>query len=201
MLYTATYALRLAFLWGIAPSEGAVALRGAIALLAPLLELLEIISVSLFAVGLTGTYALLGRSSMQGIVGLILVYLSILAIVSFVVFAVATVTFADPGGSLEWLLFAQEAARVAKYLLLGSGVLLLAAAVFGARILGRWKILPLILGLLFIVPPLNVLVLQLFPVTVQQATFASMLASVFQGLGWVLLGSVLWVYASHSSPP
>lgn len=105
-----------------------------------------------FAAGLTGLYALLGRRSVLGIAGLALAYLSVLATVSSIVasFYVSyqAATNSDTGFDPPGVLFA---VGLTQALLLAGGILLVGVAAFGARTLGRWRILPLALGLLTLV--------------------------------------------------
>jgi hypothetical protein len=82
-------------------------------------------------------------------------------------------------------------------LLLGGGVLLISIASFRTLILGRWRILPLVLGLLSVTVALFPVLGSYFgwPFVLWNVIHGSLV--VLQGLCWVLLGGVLWVYASR----
>jgi hypothetical protein len=190
VLSAAASVLTLVLASRAAPTGGAQA-----ALLAPLISFGNVVSMFFLVAGLMGLCALLGRHSKLGISGIILACLALLAAISHPVFAVTSVAFADPTNPTRWLTIAQEAALWARGLLLGCAVLLLAFATYGSRTLGRWELLPLILGLLIIVPALYRPVRYVYPIEVPPAFLA--LTLVLQGLCWVLLGGALWAYASR----
>lgn len=80
---------------------------------------------------------------------------------------------------------------------MGGGVLLLGAIPFKDRALGRWSVLPLILGFLY----LN---LSLLPALISYLGWTGAPFVLFFGplailrtACWVLLGGVLWAYASR----
>ncbi len=171
----------------------------------PLFALLELLGVAIalfLATGLTSLYALLGRRSRPGISGLVLAYLSVLASLSFIVFAIVYVSYQllmDTDGRIRnpWIVFPENAIDLAGALLLGGGALLLGAIAFKDRVLGRWSVLPLILGFLY-------LTLSLLPALVSYlgwtgAPFVLFLwpLAILRAACWVLLGGVLWTYASR----
>ena len=71
-------------------------------------------------------------------------------------------------------------------LFVGFGLTLFGSSIIEARLLGRWKALPLIMGLVSILavmmPPWN---------------FAGVVAWTLFGLGWTVLGYVLWSYRNE----
>lgn len=166
-----------------------------------LLELLGVAVAVFLATGLTGLYALLGRRSRPGLSGLVLAYLAVLASLSFIVFAIVYVSsqlLADTDGRIRnpWIAFPENAVDLTGALLLGGEALFLGAIAFKNRVLERWGVLPLILGFLYLtlslLPALGYLgwteapfVLFLGPLAILRAAF------------WVLLGGVLWAYASR----
>lgn len=171
----------------------------------PLFVILELsgVAVVLFvATGLTGLYALLGRRSRLGASGLSLAYLSVLASLSFIVFAIVYVSYqrlVDTDGSIRnpWAVFPGNAVDLTGALLLGGGILLLGAIAFKNRILGRWSILPPILGFLYLsLPLLPALVSYLGWTGVSVLLFLGPLA-ILRAACWILLGGVLWTYASR----
>ena len=145
-LYVAIGSLNLVVFSGTLPPV-------AVGLLAPVSSLASIVVSLLFAVGLVGLYALLGRRSWLGISGLLLAFSSVLAAVSQVVLPVASLLFADLGGPTPWLISAREAISLIRGLLLGCGVLLLSVAAFKTRTLVRWVILPPFMSALTLTAP------------------------------------------------
>ncbi|MCA1715486.1 MAG: hypothetical protein LC781_01065 [Actinobacteria bacterium] len=166
-------------------------------LLALLANLAEIVSVLFFTAGLVGLYALLGRRSRLGLSGLILAFLSILASVSHIVFLITSLLFADPEDTTRWLISVQEAVPLVRGLLLGCGVLLLGVAAFRTRILGRWGVLPLLLGSLILTASLFSASVLYFGLALGPWGTILRLLPILLGLCWVLLGGVLWAYASR----
>ncbi len=137
-----------------------------------------------------------------GLTGLVLAYLSVLASLSFIVFAIVYVSYqllTDTDGRIRnpWIVFPENAVDLAGALLLGGGVLLLGAIAFKDRALGRWSVLPLILGFLY-------LTLSLLPALISYlgwtgAPFVLFFGplAILRAACWILLGSVLWAYASR----
>jgi hypothetical protein len=163
----------------------------------PLATLADVIVSLLYTAGLVGLYSLLGRRSNLGLSELLLALLSFLASLSPVVFAV--VYFAhhllitrrqvvpSPG-----LIFPGQIVDLIGIALLAGGVLLLAVAALGARVLGRWTPLPFVLALLTLLPVLASYVgLGWMP----YALFGAL--SVLRGLCWTLVGGALWARAPH----
>lgn len=167
-----------------------------------LLELLGVVIALFFAAGLTGLYTLLRRRSRLGISGLVLAYLSVLASLSFILFAIVYIVYqvltdTDDRIRNPWVVFPENAVDLAGALFLGVGVVLLGMATFEARALGRWSVLPLFLGaLILIVPLVGRLAYYLGPADVPWSLFFRLL-TILRGLCWVLLGGVLWAYASR----
>ncbi|MBA3471838.1 MAG: hypothetical protein H0T57_01185 [Rubrobacter sp.] len=170
----------------------------------PLFVLLEFLGVAIalfLATGLTGLYALLGRRSRPGISGLVLAYLSVLASLSFIVFAIFYVSYqllTDTDGSIRnpWIVFPENAVDLAGALLLGGGVLLLGAIAFKDRVLGRWSVLPLILGFLYLTLSMLPALVYLDWTGAPFVLFVGPLA-ILRAACWILLGGVLWAYASR----
>ena len=171
----------------------------------PLFVLVELLSIAIalfLAAGVTGLYALLGRRSRLGISGLGLAYLSVLASLSFIVFAIVYASYqllANTDGRIRnpWAVFPENAVDLAGALLLGGGVLLLGAVAFKHRVLGRWSVLPLVVGFLYLILPLlPALVTYLGWTGTPFVLFLGPLA-ILRAACWVLLGGVLWTYASR----
>jgi hypothetical protein len=190
VLSAAISALNFVLPSGIAPPVAAL-------LLAPLQSLGGIVSTLFFMVGLAGLYALLGRRSVLGLSGLILACLAVLAAISHPVFVIASLMFAgDPNSLTWWLISAQEAALFVRGFLLSCGVLLLGVATFEGQTLGRWGVLPLVLGSLTVAVFLfSVLRRYLSLEPGPSWEVISWLLAILVGLCWVLLGSILWSYA------
>lgn len=167
-----------------------------------LLELLGVVVALFLATGATGLYALFGRRSGLGVSALALAYLSVLASLSFLVFAIVYVSYqllTDTDGRIgnPRVVFPENAVDLAGALLLGCGVLLLGAIAFKDRVLGLWSVLLLILGFLY-------LTLSLLPASISYlgwtgAPFVLFLGplAILRAACWILLGGVLWVYASR----
>lgn len=195
LLYATVNALRLILTSLAEPSSPALLTLAALSLV--VFPLVGIFAALCFATGLTGLYALLGRRSVVGILGLILAYLSILAVLLSIALSIyisyRAAANPDTGSDPREVLFA---VGLTPTLLLAGGILFVGAAAFGARTLGRWRVLPLILGLL-------TLAVVVFPVLgsslgwpVQPWSTIRELLVILQGLLWVLLGGVLLAHAS-----
>ena len=199
LLHAATNALQLVLISLADTSSSArVALAADGLLLFPLGGLLVALCL---ATGLTGLYALLNGRSVPRNLGLVLGYLSVLAFVFSVASSVylsyqATMN-ADSYSGPFWQAPPKIVIGMTQALLLGGGVLLISIASFRTLILGRWRILPLVLGLLSVTVALFPVLGSYFgwPFVLWNAIHDSL--AVLQGLCWVLLGGVLWVYASR----
>ena len=197
VLFAAAEVLQLTCASAAAPSSQALIVCVALSLL--LFPLLRIFSVLFFAAGLTGLYALLGsRRSPIGLSGLMLAYLSVLASVSSIALSVylsyRAATNPDPGFDPTSV---ASAAGLTQVLLLGGSVLLIGVAVFRARSLERWSTLPLVLCLLIVTVALFPVLASYFDLALAPWRTVHRLLAILQGLCWVLLGGVLWTYASR----
>jgi hypothetical protein len=82
-------------------------------------------------------------------------------------------------------------------LLLATGILLLGVATLGARVLGRWKALPLVVAVLT-VPWATIIVLSLGLTQVPWLLLG--LFATLRNLSWVLLGGVLRFHGTREDP-
>ncbi len=163
----------------------------------PLLTLAGIITTSLYVVALVGLYALLGRRSGLGIAGLVLAVLTLLAALSpWVVgigYALYQIVFL--GRSIirsSVLFFPQTAVDLAGDALLAGGVLLLAVAALRARALGRWVVVPFIVGFLSLLP---LLLYAAYSLGLNVFGWLPFTPALLRAPFWVLLGIVLWRHA------
>jgi hypothetical protein len=185
-LYVTINALGVLFMRALASDW---ATRG---LLNFLLDLLGIFAAFCFVAGLAGLYALLGERSGLGVSGMILAGLSAVLSASYVAFAVVHVLYTallspDSTAPPPSLVFPEIAVDTAEDLLLAGGALLLGVATLRARVLGRWSLLPLVLGAL-------ILPLLAAPAILGWAVpwVLFWLLLTLQGLCWMLLGTLLW---------
>ncbi len=160
-------------------------------------DIVQIFATLCFALGLVGLYSQLRRRSALGLIGLALVAVAFLAsALPATYFAFRTALWAFAGMGADNLPFEQGffAATVwTETLLLTVGVFLLGVATFRERILGRWRILPLIVSLMN-APKIWIFML-IFDTQVPWAVFGMLI--VLRSLAWTILGMALWNYGSR----
>ncbi len=163
----------------------------------PLLTLAGIVTTLLYAFGLAGLYSLLGRRSRPGIAGLVLVSGAFLMTLTPWAFGIAYALYQElfvPGDTIasSLLVFPQFAVEITEVTLLAVAVLLLGLAALRTRVLGPWTFVPLVIGLLSLVPLLSWAAHGLGFEALGEIPFPS---SLVRAPFWALLGVVMCLRA------